>query len=435
MDARGSDPEETGQRSWSRRLTEPPDHLPIPPPPVRAPADKRQRQSEQWQCCSAPADPEDRVRRLFDRPRHHRGRRGHRPGHHGGNAWRPGAAGGQSVPLPGASQVPGAGVAPAVFVVSSATATLHQHSADVTISGSVSADGQSVPIDGTGYADFDQDAFSANLTMNSPTGALGEDEIAVGGHIYLSVGRGWCQHLADHRWPALGRRPGARTGLQPTRYRQCRPAGAVQVLEQQGATVTPLGTSTMEGETVSGYSVTPSQAEEQQAIQQEVQSGQIPQSAVPMVEQEMQAIGTPTMGVYFDASKLLRKLSVTFGGGSSPVTASVEMTFDDYGTTVSIGPPASSDVISYAQFLEDLQAARHRAPSPTGGHGATARERDPGDHPGRHLVAPTAICRCAPGGHTPASSTAGADPPPAPPGSAECGAPGSSPAWRPRPSR
>ena len=43
--------------------------------------------------------------------------------------------------------------------------------------------------------------------------------------------------------------------------------------------------------------------------------------------------------------------------------------------------------------------------------------------------------RCARGACTPASSRVGAGLPQAPPGSAECGAPGSSPAWHPRPSR
>ena len=279
----------------------------------------------------------------------------------GGQQGAPGTDGRQSVPSPGASQVPGAGVAPAVFVVSSATTTLHQHSADVTISGSVSANGQTVPIDGTGYADFDQDAFSANMTMNSPTGALGEDEIAVGGHIYLSVGAdgvGISQLTGGPHWVDV---PVPEQDSSQLGTGNVDPLVQIQVLEQQGATVTPLGTSTMEGETVSGYSATPSQAEEQQALQQEVQSGEIPQSAVPMVEQELQSIGTPTMDVYFDSSRLLRKLSVTFGGGSSPVSASVQMTFGDYGTTVSIGPPASSDVISYAQFLGDVQASQPSA--------------------------------------------------------------------------
>jgi hypothetical protein len=53
----------------------------------------------------------------------------------------------------------------------------------------------------------------------------------------------------------------------------------------------------------------------------------------------------------------LRKLSVTFGGGSRQVSASVQMTFDNYGTSVDIGAPASSDVISYDQFVQILEAS------------------------------------------------------------------------------
>ena len=48
---------------------------------------------------------------------------------------------------------------------------------------------------------------------------------------------------------------------------------------------------------------------------------------------------------------------------------------------------------------------------------------------------PAAICRCARGACTRASSRADAGLPPAPPGSGECGVLWSSPAWHPRPSR
>ena len=357
MDAGGSnDSEGTGNRSWSRRLTEPPDHPPISLPPRAAVAPDKSSHSDYS------ASP---------RPRRKSGfvlssialviiavATAIGFATTGGPQGAPTAQGGPSQPSGGASQVPGAGVAPAVFVVSSATTTLHQHSADITISGSVSANGQTVPIDGTGFADFDQDAFSANLTMNSPAGALGEDEIAVGGHIYLSVGADGVsvsQITGGPHWVDV---PVSEQDSSQLGTGNVDPLVQLGVLAHQGATVTPLGTSTLEGVTVSGYSVTTSQAEEQQALQQGVQTGQIPQSAVPMMEQEMQAIGTPTMDVYFDSSRLLRKLSVTFGGGSSPVSASVQMTFADYGTTVSIGPPASTDVISYDQFLQDLQASQ-----------------------------------------------------------------------------
>lgn len=270
---------------------------------------------------------------------------------------QPTSAGG-GVQAGGGNRVPGAGMAPAAFVLSSAQTTLHQHTAEVNISGSVSAKGQSIPLSGTGYADFDEDAFWADMTVSIPSGVLDEHEIVVGGHLYFGLGAGGfniSQITGGPHWIDV---PVPQQNSSQLGAGNVDPLTQLQVLEQKGATVTPLGSSTMGGTVVSGYSVTPSVAEEQQALQQEVQSGTIPASAVPMLQQELQAIGSPTMDVYFDGSGLLHKLTMTFGGGSSGVSASVQMTFDGYGSTVNIAPPASSDVLSYAQFLQDAQASR-----------------------------------------------------------------------------
>jgi hypothetical protein len=357
MDTNESDdPGDVDPRGWSKRLTELPDHLSVSPPPLRtasARADSGhtgsttapQRRRKAGYVISSVAVVMIGVAAAIGLTT---------AGHQGTQA----VGGGQSMPLTGGSETPGAGVAPAVFVVSSATSTLHQRSADLTISGSVSGNGQTVPINGMGYVDFDHDAFSAEMTMNSPGGEpVGEDEISVGGHIYLSVGADGVsisQLTGGPHWIDV---PVPEQDSSQLGTGNVDPLVQILVLEQQGATVSPLGTSTMEGQTVSGYSVTPSQVEEQQSIQQEVRSGEIPPAAVPMVNQELEEIGTPTMDVYFDSSKLLRKLSVTFGGGSSQVSASIQMTFDNYGTSVDIGAPASSDVISYDQFLQVLQAS------------------------------------------------------------------------------
>ena len=53
------------------------------------------------------------------------------------------------------SDVPGSGMAPADFVVSSTQTTLAQRTADVAYSGSISADGQDVPLNGSDIADLD----------------------------------------------------------------------------------------------------------------------------------------------------------------------------------------------------------------------------------------------------------------------------------------
>jgi hypothetical protein len=243
-------------------------------------------------------------------------------------------------------------------VVSSTQTTLRQHTARITISGSVSADGQSIPLSGTGYADFDNESFSADMSVNTPSGVLDEHEIVVGGQLYFGLGADGfniSQITGGPHWidvPVPEQNSGALGAGNVD------PLAQLQLLEQKGASVTSLGTSTVSGVSVSGYSVTPSPAEEQQTLQQEVQSGAIPASAAPMLQQELQTIGSPTMDVYFDASGLLRKLSLTLGAASSPVSVSVQMTFDDYGTTVNIAPPASADVISYAQFVQDAQASQ-----------------------------------------------------------------------------
>ena len=85
----------------------------------------------------------------------------------------------------------------------------------------------------------------------------------------------------------------------------------------------------------------------------------------------MQTIGTPTTDVYIDSSNLLREISVTIGSSSSAMSGTVKMAFSDYGTPVSIEPPASSDVISYSDFVQDLQQLGSSAGS-TGSLGSPA---------------------------------------------------------------
>jgi hypothetical protein len=106
------------------------------------------------------------------------------------------------------------------------------------------------------------------------------------------------------------------------------------------------------------YSVT----QEVQTLQQKVHWGGIPKSAVPMAQQELQTIGTPKIDVYFESSSLLRKLAVTLGGAATSVSVSLQMRSDACGITVNVEPPASSDVISYVQFVQDARASLCVAP-------------------------------------------------------------------------
>jgi hypothetical protein len=110
------------------------------------------------------------------------------------------------------------------------------------------------------------------------------------------------------------------------------------------------------GTTVSGYSVKISKAEEEQNLQQEIQSGALPQSVEPLMEQQLQKIGTPIIDVYIDSAKLLRQVSFTNSGGSSGATVKLVMAFDNFGTPVTIAAPASNDVITFSKFIQEVQA-------------------------------------------------------------------------------
>ncbi len=252
--------------------------------------------------------------------------------------------------------VPGAGVAPAAFVVSSTQTTLSQHTADVTFSGSFSAAGQSVPIQGTGTADFDTNAFQADLSFASGSTSFEEHELATAGQVYIGLtidganmsvvtgGPQWINvPLPDQNSSSLG-------------AGNVDPIDQLKLLEEKGATVVPLGTSSVDGTTVSGYSVTFSAAEMQQNEQKEIQSLGLTPSETQQAESAAQALGSPTIHVYFDGSGLLRRESVSLGGGTSALSGSVQLDFSNFGTPVNIQAPASSDVIGFAQFEQDAQA-------------------------------------------------------------------------------
>lgn len=271
----------------------------------------------------------------------------------------------------GTTSVPGSGMAPAAYVVTSTQTTLGQHTAHVDITGSLSAQGQSLPVSGTGAADFDTNSFSADFTMSTTGHSIDEQELAIGPHLYIGVSADGQDmsaitggaHFIDVPVPDQG------SGLLGAG--NVDPMTQLKVLAQRGSTVVPLGTSTIDGTTVSGYAVTPTLAEEQQELQKELASGTIPQTLAPDVQRALQTIGTPTTDVYIDSSNLLREISVTIGSSSSAMSGTVKMAFSDYGTPVSIEPPASSDVISYSDFVQDLQQLGSSAGS-TGSLGSPA---------------------------------------------------------------
>lgn len=250
-------------------------------------------------------------------------------------------------------------MAPADFVVSSTQTTLAQRTADVTFSGSVSADGRDVPINGTGQVDFDTNAFTANMSESVASTSIAFRELIASGQFFMGMtidGQDMSTLTGGAHWVGISLPDQASSsGLGAANVD---PIGQLKALEQKGATVTSLGTKTIDGTTVSGYSVTPSHQEIENDIQQEIEQNQMSAAQGQQLLQSSNLLGTFTSEVWIDGSGLIRQEDANIGGGSAGINATVTMSFQNYGTPVSINAPAQSDVIPFTQFLNDLKAAQ-----------------------------------------------------------------------------
>jgi len=215
-------------------------------------------------------------------------------------------------PTPAA--VPGAGLSPVAFVTQSARQTMGQRTADVTVSGSVEAGGQSVPVHGSGVANFATGAMAVGVAFDLPGYSFAESEIVTGGSLYYRVSV-----------PGKAGMPGGRTWIQlpvknesSTNLTGSDPVAALNALAAQGNTVTKLGTSVVGGVTCTGYSVRP--------------------RLLPIF----------TITVWIDSQSLVRELSVSLqmSLNSSAVSGSIVMDFTHFGAPVRISPPPPSTVIS-----------------------------------------------------------------------------------------
>jgi hypothetical protein len=259
----------------------------------------------------------------------------------------------------GGRSAPGSGMAPADFVVSSTQTTLAQRTADVTFSGNVSADGKDIPINGTGQVDFDTNAFTATMSESVASTSIAIRELIASGQFFMGMtidGQDMSTVTGGAHWVGISLPDQASSSsLGATNVD---PIGQLKALEQKGVTVTSLGTKTIDGTTVSGYSVTPSHQEIENNIQQEIQQNQMSAAQGQQLLQSSNLISSFTTEVWIDGSGLIRQEDANIGGGSAGINAKVTMSFQNYGTPVSIATPAPNDVIPFTQFLSDLKAAQ-----------------------------------------------------------------------------
>jgi hypothetical protein len=240
-------------------------------------------------------------------------------------------------------------------VIDAVNSSLAGKTAHVTLTESVQEAGQGFTVNGTGTIDFNQNALDLQASGNVAGQQLNLELMYVGGTMYLQIpgisqvepGRSWVSlDLSSIANQSGGGGAGALgSGGNPT--------ATLQLLAQQGNTVTPIGSSTVDGVDVQGYQVTLSRA----AIEAELAKANLPswmRQAASNVN-----IGDTSYKVYVDGHGLLRReaISMQIGVSSQQAAVSVQMDFTDYGAPVNVQAPPADQVVDFSTFLQDAQAA------------------------------------------------------------------------------
>ena len=261
------------------------------------------------------------------------------------------------VAFAGGSRSPG--LSPAAFVTKAAQRTLSQSTADVTLSGTDQVSGQSLSFEGSGQVDFATNVMSLNVGASSSGASVTENELLVGGNIYLDVtadGHDLATLTGGRHWLEI---PFAQSGSQTATNGS--PASALSLLSQEGDRVTPLGPRNINGQTCNGYIVTPSRQAMLAGAKAELTKMGFTPAQASAALQAVQGMTPPTITAWFDSQRQLAcqvTVDMQLGSATSARTDSMEMvmTFTHYGVPVRVTAPAAGDTVSLQQLL---QAAGH----------------------------------------------------------------------------
>jgi hypothetical protein len=253
---------------------------------------------------------------------------------------------------------PGASDASAQVMLGART-TLAKNSVALTLSGSLTANGQTIPVSGSGSADVSTNLESLTMAFNEGNTPVQETVLADGSAAYMQFSENSqneiTQLIPGKQWVQVPVGETSSTGLgasTPNILNQ------LQILTQQGNTVVSLGSSTINGEAVNGYQVTiTKEAMRAEFKKEERQGGAVAQA----LQQALKVISLqpPVIKVWLNSDHLLTREEVLITESAGGVTASGDLivNFSDYGSAASISTPASGSVASFNTFIAAAKAA------------------------------------------------------------------------------
>jgi hypothetical protein len=245
----------------------------------------------------------------------------------------------------------------AAFVTAAAEHTLAEHTADITLSGTIQVDGQSVALSGNGAANFSTNAAKINISIQADGHSIVANEILVDGDLYLAEtvdGKGLSQYTGGAAWIAMPVQQSATADVDGTS-----PWSSLKVLEQHGDSVRSLGTALVSGVTCSGYTVTPSKQAMIAAARKAI--SRLPSSEASAGMRIVQAMSPPTFTVWIDGQKMMREMSVNLQlsgvGAVATANMSATMALSNYGTPVVVKAPPKSDTIPLSALSSALSGS------------------------------------------------------------------------------
>jgi hypothetical protein len=240
-------------------------------------------------------------------------------------------------------------------VTDAVNSALASHSADLVISGTASAAGSSVTISGTGAVDFQQNSLQMSVNIAGGPQPITEQAVYLNQVIYLNLGPDIGKILPGKSWLSLdfSQLSGSASSLGTGSPLSSNPAAALQALRQEGNTATDLGSSTINGMIVEGYSVHMNPA----AIKKELAQANLPAWMKQAAESASNADVNYKVYVASSSGNLVRMtddLTLTEAGAN--ITEAFTMDFVHYGTPVTVSAPPAGDVASFQSFLQAAES-------------------------------------------------------------------------------
>ena len=239
------------------------------------------------------------------------------------------------------------------FVEQSTRQTIQQRTADVSVQGSVEIGGVQTPVTGSGVEDFVNGHATMTLAETISGKPVAVTELGVGGKLYMGM-------TVDGQ--DLASIVGKQWILIPIGIRQgegsvtANPVAQLRALEGKGIGVKSLTSKSINGMPCRGFSVKPSRATLLRLARlseyfHNLSRGQRAELAATLTKSN-----PPRITVWFDASGLVRQMTVQLPVGPTMTSGSLSLDFTHYGVPDTIAVPASSDVISLAHFESAIKS-------------------------------------------------------------------------------